>query len=192
MRSRSPTTIRYCISLLKFALGSAVAQGELATNPCESVSVTEAQEGSCSRTEARSTDRAPQAWKETRFYPLAVLAAGIGMRRREMLALRWSDIDLDARRISVRRSLEQTAPLGVVERAPKSASSNRDISISEGLVRFLRDYRRQSAEEALGTGVRLTRDAGVFHTLPDVEKPWKTLTRFPGSSGNPRSAATSM
>lgn len=42
-----------------------------------------------------------------RFAPLWVLAAGTGMRRGELLALRWGDIDLDAGVVSVERSVTQ-------------------------------------------------------------------------------------
>lgn len=42
------------------------------------------------------------------LYPVIALALATGMRRGELLALRWGDVDLDASRIAVERSLEQT------------------------------------------------------------------------------------
>ena len=41
-------------------------------------------------------------------YPLVALSLATGMRRGELLALRWRDVDLDAGRLKVEQSLEQT------------------------------------------------------------------------------------
>jgi integrase len=42
------------------------------------------------------------------FYPIAMLALGTGMRRGELRALRWMDVDLDDGSLRVERSLEET------------------------------------------------------------------------------------
>jgi integrase len=54
------------------------------------------------------------------FYMLASLALATGMRRNDMLALRWQDIDLDAGRLTVEQALEQTAAHGIRVKAPKT------------------------------------------------------------------------
>src|SRR5580704_3509848 len=46
--------------------------------------------------------------RDTRLYPFLVLAAATGCRRGELLALEWTDIDLDTGMLSVSKSLEQT------------------------------------------------------------------------------------
>ena len=46
---------------------------------------------------------------EDRLYAAWVLAATTGMRRGEVLGLRWSDVDLDAPRLSVRQTLVSVA-----------------------------------------------------------------------------------
>ena len=41
------------------------------------------------------------------IYPIVVIALGTGMRRGELLALRWSDVDLAQGVLKVEQSLEQ-------------------------------------------------------------------------------------
>ena len=50
------------------------------------------------------------ALKGDRLYPIVVLAIATGMRRGELLALQWRDVDLDRGALRVERSLEQTRP----------------------------------------------------------------------------------
>jgi integrase len=49
-----------------------------------------------------------EALRGHRLYPIVSLAAATGMRRGELLALQWSDIDLDRGVLRVERSLEET------------------------------------------------------------------------------------
>ena len=53
------------------------------------------------------------------IHQVATLALATGMRRGELLALRWQDLDLDAGQITVARSLEQTAT-GLRFKEPKT------------------------------------------------------------------------
>jgi integrase len=72
------------------------------------------------------------------FYPIAVLALGTGMRRGELLALRWQDVDLDGGSLKVERSLEETSN-GLRFKPPKSARGRRTIS---SLNQFLDTWER--------------------------------------------------
>ena len=74
------------------------------------------------------------------------------MRRGEVLALRWSDCNLDAGMIQVVRSVEQTKA-GVRFKAPKSASGRRSIALSVAAIELLREHRAKQAEERLALGL---------------------------------------
>jgi integrase len=68
-----------------------------------------------------------------------------GMRRGEVLGLRWKDLDLDASRISVRQALVSVA-YEVIITTPKNHHA-RTIDLDEGTVRRLREHRqRQQAD----------------------------------------------
>ena len=70
-------------------------------------------------------------------HPLWRLLAMSGMRRGEVLGLKWEDIDFEAGRLSVRRSL---IPLGgdVIVSEPKTARGRRPIALDAETVEVLK------------------------------------------------------
>ena len=83
--------------------------------------------------------------------PLIALALATGARRGELLALRWSDVDLDRGAIAIRRSLEQTKD-GVREKSPKNGKQ-RVVDLPATAVELLKLHRlNQVAKVGLGPG----------------------------------------
>jgi integrase len=107
------------------------------------------------------------------FFPLVLLGIGTGMRRGEMLALRWKDVDFDKARLRIERSLEQTKAkpnatdelerAGLRFKAPKNRYSKRSIVVpSSVLIELKAHYARQAKQRLkLGFG-RPDDDALVF------------------------------
>jgi integrase len=60
----------------------------------------------------------------TRLYAPVTVAATTGLRRGELLALRWADVDLDAATLTVKRALEQTKS-GLHFKSPKTKKAKR-------------------------------------------------------------------
>lgn len=79
------------------------------------------------------------------------LAIGTGMRRGEILALRWSDVDLDGKVAYVRRTLLET-PEGLSFQEPKTERSRRSVTLPKFLVAALRTHKRLQAERRLLLG----------------------------------------
>ena len=84
------------------------------------------------------------------LYPAVAFAAYTGARRGEVLALRWSELDLDAGTVTISRSLAQTRD-GLFFKEPKSGRS-RTISISSTLVATLRSHRAAQSAEKVALG----------------------------------------
>ena len=100
------------------------------------------------------------------LYLLASLALGTGMRRNEMLGLRWQDVDLDAGRLTIEQALEQTATHGIRTKAPKTRHGRRTISLPAHLVAELRQHWREQQEQRLGMGLGKAPEASpVFATV---------------------------
>ncbi len=89
----------------------------------------------------------------TRLYALLVLAADTGCRRGELLPLRWSDINLESREVTIARSLEQTKKSGLRVKSTKSGEP-RSIVISEWALEVLKEHRQEqdSDRQLLGRG----------------------------------------
>jgi integrase len=84
-----------------------------------------------------------------RLYALWHLASMTGMRRGELLGLRWEDVDLDSGRVAVRRALVQVRSELVLSE-PKTTQGRRSVAIDPATVVALRDHRAaQDVERAL-------------------------------------------
>jgi len=105
---------------------------------------------------------------------VALLGLATGMRRGEMLAVRWQDIDFDAAKLRVERSLEQTRKGGVRFKVPKTKTSRRTITLPAYLIAALRENRKAQQERWLALGLgRVRDDAPVLAT-------WDGQPRTPG------------
>ena len=58
--------------------------------------------------------------KDTEFYPVFYTALFTGMRRSELLAVRWSDVDLNLGSISINRTLHHLADKSFIFQPPKT------------------------------------------------------------------------
>jgi integrase len=85
------------------------------------------------------------------LYPIIMLALATGMRRGELLALRWYDVDLDAGKVQVERSLEQTKA-GLRFKEPKTKHGRRSIKFSASVVAELKAHWKQQQEQRLKAG----------------------------------------
>jgi integrase len=100
----------------------------------------------------------------TAYYYPALTAAMTGLRRGEILGLKWKDIDLERGTLKVVRAVEQTKKYGLRLKVPKTKSSNRTINLPQSLLEGLRKHRKEQAETLLKLGVRQTDQNFVFAT----------------------------
>jgi integrase len=91
----------------------------------------------------------------TRLYASVTVAATTGLRRGELLALRWSDVDLDAATIMVRRALEETKD-GLNFKSPKTKKAQRMLDLLPFTVEVLRSHRVEQAKARLAAGMTMT------------------------------------
>jgi integrase len=83
--------------------------------------------------------------------PAYRLLATTGMRRGEALGLRWSDVDLDAARVTINRSLS-VVDSELVWSSPKTSRSRRSVSLDPDTTASLRAQRRRQLEERVAAG----------------------------------------
>lgn len=108
-----------------------------------------------------------------------LLAIYTGMRRGELLALTWKDIDFDNKRILVNKSLVKTEK-GLFKAATKTKSSNRSISISSFVIGKLQSYYSYKKKEFFRWGIHLNEEAFIFtgntmHSPLHIDAPHRFL-----------------
>jgi integrase len=116
-----------------------------------------------------------QALRGRSMYPIVVTALGTGMRRSELLALRWKDVDLDGAKLQVQQSIEQTKRGGLVFKAPKTRHGRRTITLPASVVAELRSHWKATQERRLQLGQgKAPEEQLVFAT-------WDGNTRSPNA-----------
>jgi integrase len=112
------------------------------------------------------------------LYAVVVVAIGTGLRRGELCALRWSNVDLESGILRVVQSLEQTKRGGLLFKAPKSAAGKRAVSLSPSTVAILRTHKREQQERRLLLGLgRTPADGFVFAAVDGTTLKPATLTQ---------------
>lgn len=129
-----------------------------------------------------------------RLYALWVLAMSTGMRREELLGLRWRDIDWDASKLSVEWVLTGAKMQPIVKR-PKSSPrakknhSRRQISLDAHTMAELRKFRKQQMAERLAAGEHWVQDLAGYFVYPDGQPSDQDLV-FRQEDGTPLYADT--
>ena len=148
----SAQTVRHHDRVLNVALKRARALRLIATNPVDNATRPQVERQELDVLEPDEAARLLATAATTRLYAPIFLALATGMRRGEILALRWSDVDLPGQSLRVVQSLEQTKD-GLRFKAPKTKSSRRTIALSPSVVEVLQAHRVKQLEERLLFGL---------------------------------------
>ncbi len=184
-------TVRHHIVCLHTALQSAIRIGMLVRNPVDAVTIPRAE-----RHEIRTMSESDihiflEMARPTPYYALFYTAIFTGMRRSELLALRWQDVDLLLLQISVNRTLHQVRCGRIVIRQPKTERSRRVVALTPSTAALLEEHHESQSRlrESLGYP-ELTSDDLVFcqyngkPLLPNtVTHNWIKVVRRSGLSG---------
>jgi integrase len=146
----SARTVRYLHAVIHKALADALRWGLVVRNVADAASPPSNKAAkpppprTWSATELRTFLDSVQG---TRFEPLWTVAATSGMRRGELLALRWSDVDFARAQLAI----------------PVSKSGRgRSVALDAGTVAVLRAHRRRQAAEKLAWGPAYRDSGDVF------------------------------
>jgi integrase len=131
-----------------------------------------------------------EAAKKTPYYLLFYLALFTGMRRSELLALRWCDVDLLLCQAYINRSLHHLRTGEIVFRNPKTAKARRMVSLPPSAAFLLQEHKdKQQAQRAV-LEISLKDDDLIFSNhegnplLPDtISHAWTKLVKRTGLKG---------
>lgn len=150
----SANTIRKHHILLHTALKSAFRQGVVPANPVQRATPPRATTVEVSYYTPARLALLLQAVKGDPLEVPVWLACFLGLRRSEILGLRWRDVDLHSGQISV-RWVRTTVGSRVVEKAPKTFDSCRTLSISAlgDLLELLHDLQAKRIRDGMPCGL---------------------------------------
>jgi integrase len=132
-------TLRYVHIVLGACLGTAVRTRKITRNPMTELAKVPANKGGQHGTvlEAEQLRSLVQGFRGSALFPIVAVAAFTGARRNEILALRWSDLDVAAKTLRIERAVEDTKAHGLRMKGPKTARGKRTITIDDDLIALL-------------------------------------------------------
>ncbi len=98
------------------------------------------------------------------MHALFELALHTGLRRGELLGLRWEDLDLDRGTAAVRRTLQRTTAGGLTMLPTKTRASERRIALPTRCLHSLKHHHEQRQREREAAGTTWQHNGHVFTT----------------------------
>jgi integrase len=148
----STTSVHHIHAILHRALDQAVRWGLLLRNVTDTVDPPRRSTPEMKTWGAGQTAAVLAAAHGDDFEPLWRLALLTGMRRGEILGLRWADVDLDTGALSVRRTLSRGTSSRLEVGEPKTGAGRRRVALPPSVVESLRRHRVRQLELRLVAG----------------------------------------
>lgn len=134
----SARTILHHHALLHKALKDAVRWQAIPRNPCDAVDKPKPKRPNLSALDTAEALKLLDVCKGTCWHTPILLALTTGLRRGELIGLRWSDIDLDKPCLKVQRSVDTSKGNGLRYKAPKTEKSKRTVPLLQTVTEHLR------------------------------------------------------
>lgn len=140
--------VEYIYSVLHSALERAVKNNLIVRNVCDAVDKPKVIKHEFMPWTVEETNKFLASTKESRLFPLYLTAWGTGLRRAELLGLRWEDIDLKKGTLTVRRVLVRIKG-GHKFQEPKTKKSRRTVPLPDAVTEELKAWKKRLATEEL-------------------------------------------
>jgi integrase len=162
----SAAVVQKCHLRLSQGLKQAARWQMVSRNICESVEpprVVHKQAQAWTRDELR---RFLTESEHDGYHPYWLLAIATGMRRGELLGLRWQDVDMDHGRLAVRQSVTIGAHGAPIFQEPKTPKARRTITVPAEVIAALREHKRSQNVRRLTIG-QAWRDNDLVFSVAD-------------------------
>ncbi len=175
----SSRSIQYAHRVLSQAMKDAVKWEILGRNVCNSIKAPGPQRKNLKTLDREGITKLLEASKDTSDYPLTFLAVYTGMRRSELLGLRWKDIDLQQGKLNVNQVIVRVTGKKLKPKAPKTKYSRRLIILPASAVKLLIDIKLKSKKFRESAGLEWDENALIFSNVDgDPICPDAVIRRF--------------
>ena len=142
----SAKTVRNINQVISSAMDFAVAQKIVSVNPCKAVALPKVEHKEMQTIPAEHLEAFLREAKETGVYEMYYIELATGLRRGELLGLKWQDIDWKNGIIKVRRQVARVD--GEIVEAPlKTKNSYRAVTISQQAIEVLKTQKAKTNDE---------------------------------------------
>ena len=166
----SARTVRYHHAVMHVALKTALEWGLVARNPADAVRTPKIHRNEMQTWDEREMNQFLETARDSQYYAVFYTALFTGMRRSELLGLKWSDVDLVLGQIHVSRSLHRLENGNYIFTEAKSAKSRRTIALPPSASLLLKQHQEKQKLDRAMLGVSWANDDLLFGTLEG--KPW--------------------
>ena len=187
----SARTVQYAHTTLNKALKQAVADGLIPRNAAASVKPPRPRRSEIKPLGPKQVRALFDAVSGHRLEALYAVAVTAGLRKGELLGLRWEDVDLERGMLQVRRVLSE-ARSGRIFEAPKSGKG-RQIRLTQGTAKALRAHRKRQLEERMEKaglwqeeGLVFPSEVGTPLSARNLQRHFKSVLKRAGLPGTTR------
>lgn len=158
----APRSIALIHAVLRKALNNAVKWGLVSRNVTRLVTLPRVERYEAQTLTVEQALKLIEVARGSRLEALLLVALATGMRRGELLALRWNDIDFEKGAVDVQHTMSYIYGYGYKESEPKTRSSRRVIVLPEVAVEALKVHREYQGQARIKAGERWQEQGIVF------------------------------
>lgn len=158
----SAKTVRNIYLNLSAALEKAVKLDIIKKNPCKNVVLPQRNKHQVTVYDEMEIKKLIESSSGTDMELPIMIALNLGLRRGEMIALRWENIDLDNGIVHICENRIDGLNGEVITKLPKSQAGIRDIPISESMIQMLKGHKIEYLKKQLKYGVGYNKDDYVI------------------------------
>ncbi|WP_053361932.1 site-specific integrase [Bacillus sp. FJAT-27251] len=149
-RKYSPATIKKAVNIIKNSLEFGIDIEMINKNVAKKATLPKEIKNEMKVWNQEEVNKFLKVAKGSRYYPFFYLALMTGMRKGEILALRWKDIDLENMLLTINQTLTQDGKEFIA--GAKTKASNRTMDLSESTVKILKAHKVLIQQEKLALG----------------------------------------
>ena len=150
--------------MLKAMFNKAIKWGYMQYNPCDQIDTPKykpKEKKTLSEDDIHTVMAAIQQ-EELKFQAIFYFAAMCGMRKQEVIGLKWSDIDFKEKSFTIRRAATTLHNIGTVSKETKTEKSNRTLYLPDGLDIILLKHMNQQNEQKHKCGDKWIDEDWIF------------------------------